>query len=183
MLSKYTKIRIAISTTICLILLVVFLLLRGNLVRKVASFDECVDAGFAVTDALPSRCLDAEGTVHTEYVGNIVEMMDVIRITKPKRNTVVISPVIVEGEVLDAWFLNGTFTATLVDARGAILGTSKVESQPGVRTGGFTRFSTKLDWNTSISKEVHGTLFLQKNVRSVGSRRELQVPILLRPRK
>lgn len=179
MLSQYTKIRIAIVVVICIVLLGIFLFLHRDRNIKVSSFDECAAAGYAVIDSLPARCLDSESTVHTEDVGNIVEMQDQIKITAPSRNTVIISPLVVTGEARKEWFTRGEMLGLIVADDDVVLGKIVLEIEKGHEAEAWREFSGKIEWSLRDTDALKGTIVLKK-AGAVGEKNEIRMPIFLR---
>lgn len=72
--------------------------------KTINSFEECVEAGNPVMESYPRQC-NADGKNFTEDIGNALEKQDLIRLSTPKPNEVVKSPLTIEGKLVETGFL------------------------------------------------------------------------------
>ncbi len=184
MLSKYTKIRIAIVVAIGVIATILFLFFHRDRTKDIADFDECVLGGYTVIDSVPRRCLDRNSVVHTEDVGTLVEMQSVIRIKTPERNTIMVSPILLDGEVNESWFTYGPVETMLIDEKGVTLGQSILEPQQKTAGTEFVRFSGKFDWGLQDPTSMKGTLIIrQRNAGGAKAPQEVRMPVFLQSQR
>src|SRR3990167_3274410 len=70
----------------------------------VRSFEECAGAGYPIMESYPRQCREPGGKTFTEDIGNELEKTDLIRVSTPRPNTKISSPLHVEGEARGIWF-------------------------------------------------------------------------------
>lgn len=183
MFSQFTKIRILVVIGIFCLAGVFYIFFYRDRTKNIANFDECVAGGYAVIESLPRRCLDPDAIVHTEDVGTMVEMQHLIRIKVPERNTIMVDPLIVDGEVHESWFRQGSIEALLVDEKDIVLGRSTLEAQQKIRGTEFVRFSGKFNWELKDDVSVKGTIILRARNSGIGIKnvpQEVRMPVFLR---
>ncbi|TSD01583.1 MAG: Uncharacterized protein Greene07144_164 [Parcubacteria group bacterium Greene0714_4] len=180
MLSQYTKIRMIIAIIVCLFLIGVFLFVRRDKTVRVATFDECIKAGYAVIDSFPKRCLDNESIVHIEDVGNMVEMQNEIQINAPERNTVITANLVILGKARKDWFVDGKISGSLVDTEGIVLGQFVAEAEKGNINKTLREFSGKMIWRLRDTDALKGSIVLKKG-KVTGTGSEIRMPVFLRP--
>ena len=167
---------------ICIAVIGLFVLFRRDRGTHVADFDACVAAGYSTIDSLPRRCLDGNSVVHIEDIGTLADMLNVIQIETPIRNTILTNPVIIDGEVIPSWFEHSSLEVILVDESGTILGTSVAEKQHAIPDDSrFVRFSAKLAWELGKSTSIKGTLILRASKeKKEDAPQEVRIPYFLR---
>lgn len=72
--------------------------------KDMASFQECVNAGYPVMESYPRRCKILNGKTFTENIGDELEKADLIGISNPRPNSLVKSPLVIEGKARGYWF-------------------------------------------------------------------------------
>lgn len=119
----------------------------------VSNFEECLAAGNQVLETYPRQCKHGDKTF-LENIGNELEKADLIKITNPRPNQTISSPVIIKGQARGSWFFEASFPVVLVDWDGKIIaeGTAR----------------TKSDWMTTdfIPYEATITFTVDKNAYS-----------------
>ena len=127
---------------------------------SVTNFDECIATGNPAMESYPRQCSDGNNTF-TEYIGNEMEKMDLIRIDSPRPNTVITSPLSITGEAVGNWFFEADFPVELYDASGNLLARGIATAQSDWMTESFVPFLTKLQF--SKPEDKHGLLILRKD--------------------
>lgn len=113
-------------------------------------------AGCGVTTTATSPGPVAPDPVATEDVH-----ANLIRLTTPRANAVVVSPLVVTGEARGTWYFEATFPVRLLDATGQVLVEHYAQAQGEWMTEAFVPFRAELRFappSTAI-----GTLVLAKN--------------------
>lgn len=127
------------------------------------SFEECVAKGHPVMESYPRQCNDGEKTF-TEFVGNELEKIDLVRLESPRPNETISSPLIIRGEARGTWFFEASFPVTLVNWDGLIIAESFATAQSEWMTTDFVPFEAKIEFefdpNTYSNR---GFLILRKD--------------------
>ena len=129
--------------------------------QQINSFDECVSAGYPVLESYPRQCKFSGERIFTEYIGNELEKINLIRIDSPRPNQVIESPIDIRGSARGFWFFEASFPVRILDESGDILGESIVQAEGEWMTEEFVPFKAKLEFNTSVVGK--GTLILEKD--------------------
>lgn len=146
---------------ILLVALAAFLLWPANKERVVVtSFQECLEAGNAVMESYPRRCRAGEETF-TEYIGNELEKTDLIRISSPRPNQKITSPLVISGEARGFWFFEADFPVELFDSDGNSLGVAIARAESDWMTEGFVPFRAEISF--SAQEGEGGELILKKD--------------------
>lgn len=127
----------------------------------IASYDECVRAGYPVLESYPPQCRTPDGHSFTLDIGNELEKSDLIRITAPRPAATVTSPLRITGEARGSWFFEASFPIHLEDAAGTRVATTVAQAQGEWMTSEFVPFQATL----SIPPGVTGpaTLILERD--------------------
>jgi hypothetical protein len=115
-------------------------------------------AGYAF--ALQSAEATSIGLVVTKP-GVLVSMDDMIRVTSPRKDQLVSSPLTVTGEARGSWYFEASFPVKLLDANGTVLGTAAAQAQGDWMTNDFVPFKATLSF--TAPKTATGTLVLEKD--------------------
>lgn len=132
----------------------------------VTNFTECVAAGNAVMESYPRQCTSKDGQHFTEDIGNTLEKSDLIRLTTPRPNDIVTSPLTLKGEARGTWFFEASFPIMITDWDGKIIGQGHATADGDWMTTDFVPFTATITFNTAeISGQYsnRGTLILQKD--------------------
>ncbi len=142
----------------------------------VTSFEECVAAGFPVQESYPRRCT-ADGKSFTEDLGNSVEKQNLIRLTSPKPNETVKSPLSISGQARGNWFFEASFPVKILDANGKVLGQGSAKTTSDWMTENFVPFTASLTFTASTTST--GKLVLEKDNPSGLAKNadQLEIPI------
>ena len=133
---------------------------KDNKPVVIRSFEECVKAGYPILESYPRRC-KAPSTEFVEDIGNEIEKQNLIRVNVPKANTVIKSPLVVQGEARGFWFFEASFPIHLFDAEGNKIATAIAEAKDEWMTEDFVPFEATLTFG-SVSTE-RGMLVFQKD--------------------
>ncbi|HEX3036086.1 MAG TPA: GerMN domain-containing protein [Thermodesulfobacteriota bacterium] len=130
-------------------------------VQKITNFEECASAGNPVMESYPRRCATPDGKTFVEDIGNELEKTDLIRVSKPRPNQVIKSPLNIEGEARGFWFFEASFPIKLFDEKDNLLGTAIAQAQGEWMTKGFVPFRARLEFSTPEANR--GVLVLEKD--------------------
>ena len=173
--------RILLAGLVIVLLTLVFSVFDGgreSAVTPILSFEQCVkQTGVTLSDLVPHTCTTSDGRIFTEELGNESQLLDVIRITTPRPNSRVFSPMVVEGFARGAWFFEGQFLVTLTDDHGEVVSTAPAYAQKAWTTKDFVPFRASL-----VFKGKHtgpALLTLSKDNPSGDPAREQQLKMLL----
>jgi hypothetical protein len=131
--------------------------------KEVASFAECVEAGYPVMESYPRQCRDSVGNSFTENIGNALDKQNLIRVTNITPNQKIVSPLTITGEARGYWYFEASFPVRLEDANGndVPLTPSYAMAQGEWMTEDFVPFSSTHTF--SAPGTPTGTLILQKD--------------------
>jgi hypothetical protein len=127
----------------------------------VNNFDDCVSAGYQVAESYPRQCKTPDGKTFTEDIGNELEKTDLIRISSPRPNDVVQSPLKITGEARGFWFNEASFPIKIYDADGKELAVAIAGAKSDWMTDSFVPFEATLEFQSPGSGK--GILVLQKD--------------------
>ena len=144
---------------------------------KPVDFETCAALGNPVMESYPRQCR-ADGQTFTENVGNEVEKMDLIRLTTPRPNEIVKSPLVIEGEARGYWFFEASFPVKIWDATGKELAVGIAQAQGEWMTEEFVPFKVTLEFETPAIKR--GLLILERDNPSGLTENDdsLRIPII-----
>lgn len=123
------------------------------------TFEECTKAGYPVMESYPRQC-KAEDRTFVEDIGNTIEKQNLIRLSSPRPNETVSSPLAVTGEARGNWFFEASFPIVLLDANGKELVTAIATAQGEWMTENFVPFTATLTF--PVPETATGTLVLRK---------------------
>jgi len=128
---------------------------------KIEDYDACVKAGNAVQESYTSRCTTKDGVSFTQDIGNELERLDLIKVSSPRPNQVVASPLLIEGTARGFWFFEASFPVKLFDANGNTIATGIAQAQSEWMTRDFVPFRLRLEF--ARPKTSKGSLILEKD--------------------
>lgn len=145
--------------------------------EEIASFDECVTAGYPTMESYPAQCKTPDGETFTQDIGNEMEMADAIRINSPRPHATIKSPALITGEAVGGWYFESSFPVKLFDAEGNLLAEGPAQAQGDWMTPEFVEFEATLSFASPTSKT--GVLVLQKDNPSgfPENDAELRIPV------
>jgi len=146
-------------------------------VITVADFDECAAQGYPVMESYPRQCRTPDGRIFVEDIGNELEKTDLIKVSKPRPNELVSSPLLIEGEARGYWFFEADFPVKILDGNGKELGTGIAKAQSEWMTEDFVPFELILLFDNSSTDR--GDLILEKDNPSglPENADELRIPV------
>lgn len=166
---------------ICLVVITTVLLiyLRKSEIKTVASFDECISAGYPVLETYPRQCRTPDGKNFVEDIGNELGKSDLIKVRTPRPNQPIHSPVIIEGEARGYWFFEGDFPIRLLDENGTEIATGLAQARDKWMTDDFVPFIARVEFESLT--QGRGLLILEKDNPSGLSEHadELRIPVRL----
>ena len=127
----------------------------------VSSFTECVEAGNPIVESYPAQCRTPSGKVFVKDIGNEHDKEDIIYINTPRPNSLVVSPLVIEGEARGTWFFEGDFPVQLLDGDGREVAVGFVSSNEEWMTEAFIPYYGELVFE--IPNTTTGTLILKKD--------------------
>lgn len=145
--------------------------------KVVSSFDECVEAGYPVLESYPPQCKTPDGRTFAEDVGNELEKQDLIRISNPRPNQAIESPITITGEARGYWFFEASFPVKLLDGDGNVVASGIAQAEGEWMTEDFVPFKAELTFSQPTTS--NGTLVLEKDNPSglPENADELRVPV------
>jgi len=128
----------------------------------VTNFMECVEAGNPVMTSYPAQCRH-NGELFVEEIGNVLEKNDLIRLTTPRPNEKITSPLTITGEARGYWFFEASFPIILTNWDGLIIAEGFATADGEWMTEEFVPFTVTLTFNADTSVSNRGSLILQKD--------------------
>jgi len=117
-------------------------------------------------ESYPRQCSTKDGKHFVENIGNELEKTDLIRISAPRPNETIMSPVMITGAARGIWYFEATFPVFVVDWDGKIIAEGYATAQDEWMTEAFVPFEAELAFDTAdISGNYfdRGTLILKKD--------------------
>lgn len=147
--------------------------------KAVNSFDECAEAGYPILESYPPQCKTPDGRTFAEDIGNELEKQDLIRISNPRPNQTVESPITITGEARGYWFFEALFPVKLLDGNGNTIASGIAQAEGEWMTEDFVPFKAELTFSQPTTS--NGTLVLEKDNPSglPENADELKVPVRL----
>ncbi|GEM_PF-687409 len=146
----------------------------------ITTFEECTAAGNPVMESYPRQCRAGELTF-TESIGNGLEKIDLIRISTPRPNQTISSPLTITGEARGNWFFEASFPVVLTDWDGKIIAQGIAQAKSEWMTTDFVPFEATLTF--TVDKNAYsnkGSLILKKDNPSGLPQKDdaLEIPIV-----
>lgn len=91
----------------------------------------------------------------------VKNISDLIRVSTPIENAVVMSPLLIEGEARGTWYFEASFPIRIYDANNVLLGTAVAQAQSEWMTENFVPFKATLIFNKPTTST--GTLVFEKD--------------------
>lgn len=127
----------------------------------ITDFDSCVAAGNPVMESYPPRCASG-GVTYTQNIGNELELADTIRVSNPRPNQTINSPLTVTGEARGNWYFEASFPIELHDQNNQVIATGIAQAQGEWMTEDFVPFTAELTFSHQPSGTT-GSLILKKD--------------------
>lgn len=128
--------------------------------RNIDSFADCIRNSAPIMETFPRQCR-AGGKTFTENIGNTVEKKDLIRVSLPRPNEILRSPLTVEGEARGFWYFEASFPVRLKDKNGNEIAVAVAQAQDDWMTTNFVPFKTVLTFDKPGTDE--GYLVFEKD--------------------
>lgn len=150
---------------------------RGE--EGISNFEECSAAGGVILESYPRQCRVQEKSFR-EDIGNELEKLDLIRISSPRPNQAISSPLLIEGEARGYWYFEASFPARLYNANGEELAVMPIQAQDEWMVTDFVPFRAVMVFGKPGTDT--GTLVLEKDNPSGLPEHadELRVPVRFR---
>ena len=166
------------SRTARLALAVVFLLAAagtlwflpgGDEAPAIASFEACAEADHEVLEGPPRRCRTPDGRTFVEGGGTAPAEDEVpdaaatdsrVRVSSPRPNAVVSSPLEVSGAARGTWFFEADFPVRLLDGDGRELAATPAQAQGEWMTEDFVRYEATVTFGQPATRT--GVLVLDR---------------------
>jgi len=138
----------------------------------VINFIECMEAGNPIMESYPRQCATEDGQSFTEYIGNELEKIDLIRLSSPRPNDIIESPLVITGEARGYWFFEASFPVSLTNWDGLIIAEGIATAKGEWMTEGFVPFEATLEFSMeegsvpgidNVFYKNNGSLILQKD--------------------
>ncbi len=126
------------------------------------NFSDCVKEQNIVQESYPRQCVSKTGERFVEDIGNELEKTDLIRISYPRPNQEISSPLKIEGEARGVWFFEASFPITLIDQQGNVISQGIATAKTDWMTEEFVSFSSDLEFTKQVSGSL-GKLLLRKD--------------------
>lgn len=119
-----------------------------------------------------------KNTIQKETGNEELSQNALVQIITPQPNTIIESPLLIEGQARGNWYFEASFPIRLIDANGMELGVAVAQAQTDWMTENFVPFSATLSF--SFPQTETGTLVLQKDNPSGLPQydKELRIPVL-----
>ena len=149
--------------------------------QAINSFEECIRAGYLILESYPRQCKTPDGRTFVEDIGNELEKINLIQITKPRPNETIQSPLEIGGEARGYWFFEADFPVKLLDENGELIAGGIAQAQGEWMTEDFVPFEATLEFE--VPETEKGVLILEKDNPSglPENADELRIPIRFNP--
>ncbi len=162
--NHHIKIIVPVAIALIAIIAIVVLLSeikKDNKVSAITNFEECMIAGNPIMESFPRQCA-ANGVTYTEEIGGVTDMDNLIRVTSPKINETVKSPLVITGVARGSWFFEATFPITLTNWDGLIIAEGYAQADGEWMTSEFVPFTASITY-TKPTFNNRGFLILNKS--------------------
>ena len=134
---------------------------NNNQLTSIIDFDSCAAAGFPIAESYPPQCRTSDGRSFSQDIGNELDKIDLIRITSPRPNDTIASPLLITGEARGTWYFEASFPIQLFDANDNLVSTTVAQAQSDWMTENFVPFQAQLFF--SQPDTAQGYLLLKKD--------------------
>ena len=144
---------------------------------NINSFEECVSAGYPLLESYPSQCQTPDGETFTEDIGNELEKSNLIKVSNPRPNQIIQSPLVIDGEARGFWFFEASFPVKILNKRDEVVVQGLAHAQGDWMTENFVQFRAELVFPAPSTEK--GSLVLEKDNPSglPEHANELRIPI------
>jgi len=153
--------------------------LRNNSapIARINNFEECA-AKYPVMESYPRQCATPDGKHFTEYIGNEMEMGELIKVDSPRPNVKVSSPLTITGQARGTWYFEAQFPVKIFDANNNEIGTGIAKATGDWMTENFVPFTATLEFTAPAT--ATGTLILKNDNPSGDPTKDKQLIIPIR---
>ena len=130
-------------------------------ITNINNFEKCISSGYLVMESYPRQCKAPDGKIFTEYIGNELEKLDLIKIDNPRPNQVIESPLFIKGQARGFWFFEASFPIKLFDDNGFLLGVIPAQVLGDWMTENFVAFDATLSF--AVPSTLKGRLVFEKD--------------------
>jgi hypothetical protein len=156
------KIIFIVLIAIILLSAVFFTIWRNNKkIAAITNFEECAAAGYPILESYPEQCRTPDGRSFTRDIGNELEKQDLIKVSLPRPNATIKSPVTIQGEARGYWFFEASFPVRIIDSDNKELGRGVAQAKSDWMTENFVPFEVTIQFSAPMTKK--GTLILEKD--------------------
>ena len=138
-----------------------FIQKKSGYKAAIGNFEDCAAADNPVAESYPRQCRSAGGKTFIEDIGNELEKSDIIRISAPRPNQSINSPLVVEGAARGMWFFEASFPIKILDENGNILKESFATAEGEWMTEDFVPFRAEIEFEAPSGAK--GALILEKD--------------------
>ena len=137
---------------------------------KMATFEDCMNSDGKILESYPRQCVSVSGDKFVENIGNEQEKIDLIRVSFPRPNQLIESPLKLSGIARGFWSFEAVFPVELLDGNGRKIDFMDKDGNivDGIAhltedwmTEDFVPFFAELNFNFPKGKK--GTLILKKS--------------------
>ena len=135
-------------------------------VRATNSFEECVVRGFPVMESYPRQCRAGDKTFTESSPpvenGTLEQFVsEKVRLSSPRINEIIGSPLSLTGEARGLWFFEASFPVRILDGGGDEIAVGYVQATSDWMTESFVPFEGRIEFQ--MPKTESGTLVLEKD--------------------
>lgn len=130
-------------------------------ISNVSNFEECIAANYPILESYPRQCITPDNKTFVEIIGNMLEKTDLITLSKPLPNQIIVSPLIVEGMARGAWYFEASFPVKLYDEDNNLIAETVAHAQSNSLTDDFIPF--KAEFSFDYLANTRGTLVLEND--------------------
>lgn len=142
---------------------------QNGINENINSFEECVEAGYAVMESYPEQCSTPDGRTFTRdpetelspsQINHINSKSNLIVVDNPEPLEEISSPVSIQGEARGQWYFEASFPVRLEDSEGNVLAQHFATAEGEWMTEEFVPFSSEIEFN--IPADGSGVLVFEK---------------------
>jgi hypothetical protein len=145
---------VVIGLGIMLYIGLIFDVLRPTPIRD---FESCLAYGFTKVVNGVRECEGRNGDVFRDSIQN----KNVVEIDTPRQNTLVVSPLTIQGRAKGIWFFEGSFPIDLVSKKGVPIASGVAQALGDSMVEGFVPFTAHIDF--SVATTTPGLIVFKKD--------------------
>ncbi len=117
--------------------------------KVVATFDECVAAGFPVMESYPARCRTSDGETFVQIIGSRASKAGLIELDGVPDGSTITSPLVLSGRARGPWYFEASFPVELVAEDGTVIARAVAQADGEWMTTEFVPFNATLTFASS----------------------------------